>query len=385
MRSFSLFVAFLLPVIVFAQTETAAPEAPQAPSMSTIPKGRGNSFNPEISTNGLFLYTNGNEGNLATSTEPNGLGLQELELQLSADVDPYSRFVTLLSLHSELTLDAAGDRQTEYVFEPEEAYAETLTVPSMTLKAGKFKASFGRHNSFHTHAFPFIDAPLYQDNLLGDEGLNDFGISAAALMPVAWYFEITAQLLRGEAEGLDYFSSRSSNDSVAVARFKNLFDLSDASTLEFGLSGATGDNRLEDRTDLYGADLTLKWRPVAGGRETSVAWTTEYVARTVNERGGARTDANGLSTWVQYQFARRWWTQARAEWLRAEESGAVMVSAALPPHTNKWSVLIGFVPTEYSAFRVQYDTSKVSGAAEDEHRVLGQLNFSIGAHPAHLY
>ncbi len=389
MKSLMSLSVFLLSTTALAQSATppaSEPELkPATATTSTAPRSRGNAFNPEISANGLFLFANSGEGNLATSTEPNGLGIQELELQFTADVDPYSRFVALLSLHPEIDVDAAGDRHIHYVFEPEEVYAESIAVPSMTLKAGKFRASFGRHNLLHSHMFPFIDAPLYQSRLLGDEGLNDAGLSAAALVPVPWFFEITAQVLRGEAEGLDYFNSRSSNDSVALARVRNLFDLNESSTLEFGLSGATGDNRLEARTELLGVDLTYKWRPVSGGRDTSVSFTTELIGRTVNEQGGAKTEANGLSTWAQYQFARRWWAQARVEWLRAEESGAVAAPGALPGHANRWSALLGFVPTEYSAFRIQYDNSKASGATEAEHRVLAQLNFSIGAHPAHQY
>lgn len=391
MNAISIFSAFvfLFPFSALAETPPSA-EPREATAVlqppASLPAGRGNSFNPEIGINGLILYANGSEGALADSTEPNGLHLQELELQFSADVDPYSRFVALLSLHSETEVDATTlERSTEYLFEPEEVYAESLSIPSIALKAGKFKGAFGKHNTLHTHAFPFIDAPLYQTHLLGEEGLNDIGLSAAALMPTPWYFELTAQALKGEAEGLEYFNSRSSSDLVAVVKAKNLWETSETSTIELGLSGAAGDNRLEGRTELLGADLTFKWRPLDGGRDTSIAFVTEYIGRSWEERGGAKNESHGLASWIQYQFARSWWAQGRAEWLGSKDIGAVTNPGTLPERMNKWSALVAFAPSEFSAFRVQYDNLDTAGTGKAEHRVLAQMNFSIGAHPAHQY
>ena len=84
----------------------------------------------------------------------------------------------------------------------------------------------------------------------------------------------------------------------------------------------------------------------------------------------------GWSSWVQFQLQKKWWLQARLENLDQVTLGNTQ---------TKSSLLIGFVPTEYSALRLQYDHSEVPSALEAEQRITLQLNVSMGAHPAHSY
>lgn len=133
---------------------------------------KGNAFNPEMSANTLFLYRNGSRGNSSSDVEPNGFSLQEAELQFFSDVDVYARVAVLLSLHEE-----NGD----WHLEPEEAFAESISLPFVTVKAGKFKTSLGKYNTYHTHALPFVDQNLVNQVILGDEGLNNVGLSAAVI------------------------------------------------------------------------------------------------------------------------------------------------------------------------------------------------------------
>ena len=54
------------------------------------------------------------------------------------------------------------------------------------------------------------------------------------------------------------------------------------------------------------------------------------------------------------------------------------------PFQRKQSLLLAYVPSEFSALRLQYD-HRNNGMRADEHKILLQLNFTIGAHPAHAY
>ena len=338
---------------------------------ASLSRTRGNSFTPDIGVNALLLYQNSNRGNESYAADRNGATMQEAEIQFASDVDPYWRFVSLFSLHQEVNVDLTTTpptRTAEYVFEPEELYAESLDLPSVTLRVGKFKAAFGKHNGLHTHAFAFIDAPLANQVLLGNEGLNDVGISAATLLPVSWFSEVTVQAFSGQGEGLDYFHGSSANDFVPLLHLKNLWDLTDDFTFEFGASGATGGNSASKKTNLYGTDLTFKWR---GSRSRALIWSTEYIGRERNEATDER--AKGVASWVQYQFAQRWWAQVRGEYLEVNAD-----------FQRKQSVLVGFVPSEFSAIRLQYDRLN-DGAADPEQKLMLQLNYSIGAHPAHAY
>lgn len=341
-------------------------------------KSRGNSFNPDIGINTLFLYQNSNRGNDANVENPNGLAIQEAELQFSADVDPYWRFSSTFALHQEFD-DSVTPPTREYVFEPEAAYAESIDLPYVIFKIGKFKTAFGKHNDLHTHAFPFIDAPLAHQFLLGEEGLTDIGLSAAVLFPTSWFSELTLQGISGRGEGLDYFNSNAANSTVTLAHLKNLWDINDSLTFELGLSGANGKNIDEKKTNLVGTDLTFKWRE---NESKALIWSTEYLQRK-QDRELFKESAHGIASWIQYQFARRWWLQIRGEELTIKDQDPSLTDP-LPEKQKKQSFLVGYIPSEFSGIRLQYDQLN-DGATEDEKRVLLQFNYSIGAHPAHTY
>lgn len=338
---------------------------------------------PQVSANSLFLYRHSNfaEGDLDTTR--NGVDLREAELAFYADVDPYSRLFLLLSVHPEYKLNSTSTAVEEsWVVEPEEAFAESNVLSGVTLRFGKFKAAFGKHNLLHTHAYPFVEAPVAQTDLLGDEGLNDAGVSAAYLVPLPWYFEVTGQYLRGEGEN-EEFNSPSPNDGVGVLHLKNLWDLSDNSTLEWGISGASGGNSLGGTTSLYGSDVTWKWRPVEGGKYHSWILAGEYIHRDLEQPGSLAARGTGFNIWSQFQWAERWKTSLRYDSMDMKNSTSVRNGL-----TDKKTVGLTFQATEFSSFQAEFSQAKgpISTTGNNtENKVFLQANFTIGAHPAHSY
>ncbi|MBI2520655.1 MAG: hypothetical protein HYV97_09565 [Bdellovibrio sp.] len=342
---------------------------------SQNPQTRGKVFNPDISANFLGLFQRGTAlSEDRTQVPHNGLSLQEAELQFTSDVDAYFKGTALLGIAQE-------SGSTEYGIDPEEVYFETLNLPHVTLRAGQFKLALGKHNTLHPHAYPFIDAPLIHQQLTGDEGLVESALSAAILLPTSWYSELILQVITLSNE--DLFQSPSSGQTGTLAHFKNLWDLTDDLTLEIGLSGVTGKNQFAKTSTLLAGDLTFKWRPAEGGKYHAFIWSSEFLdgkrkGLTDEVTGDSAEHLGGMATWIQYQFAARWWVQTRYEKMGLPHPASI-------PSQEKQSALLAFYPSEFSGFRFQYDHLKTQGSADDDHTFSLQFNISVGAHPAHVY
>ncbi len=354
MRPTMRFVAAVACPILMATAASA--QSGQGQSTAT---GLSRAFNPAISANGLFLgnYLSGEEEGAEPAT---GLHFEEMEVQLASSVDAY--------LKADLILALPGGEGIEV----EEGFVTTQGLPyNLILKAGKFYADLGRHNTLHAHAFPFVDAPLVLERLLGEEGLNETGLGLSTLLPAPWYAELSGQVLNGDHE---LFASPKGRDLLYVGHLKNFWDLGERATLELGGSWAGGTNQDRRTSTLTGADLTLKWR-AGGSGQRALVWQAEYLrARRELPEG---TDAQGgLYSLVQYQCSRRWWVQARYDLfgLPRPEGGE---------REHRVSGLLALVPSEFSALRLQY--SRLDAGAEAVDQVLLQFNFTIGSHPAHRY
>jgi len=337
---------------------------------------RGNKFNPAIGLNALTLYRNGSR-----DIENDGFSLQEIELQFSSDVDAYFRAEATIALHQEHSEEEEGSEEEhshDFKIEPEEVFVETISIPNFTIKLGKFYANFGKYNATHSHALPFIYRGKVQEDMFGEEGLAEVGLGVSFLAPTSWFSEVSVQALQPTNE--DLFGD--SHHSMAyVLKWKNLWDLSDDLTLEWGISGLSfsnhsHDSSSEDKTSLYGTDLTFKWRPIKDGKSSSFMWSTEFIHK--NDKSGDEHDKNGgITSFVRYQMAQRWYAQAQYEFLglgKDEQKKDV----------NSYTALLAFIPTEFSSVRAQYDSIH-DGADKPENRISLQLNISIGAHPAHVY
>src|SRR5262249_46707628 len=155
------------------------PTPPPAPEPTPAPGPLSNAFspnpvnptffNPAIAVIGNFLATAGHN-----PVEPTkSFRLEESEVSFQAIVDPYARADLFLSFHN------AG-------VSVEEGYVTFLHLPwDLIVKAGKFKAQFGKINTLHAHVLPWPDEPLPIKNLLGsDEGWSDEGASVSKLIPL---------------------------------------------------------------------------------------------------------------------------------------------------------------------------------------------------------
>ena len=329
-----------------------------------------------------------------------GFRLQEAELVLSSAVDP--------SLRADLVLSLASDLDGNFSADLEEAYVTTLSLRGVAIRAGKFHLPFGRHNPLHTHAYPFIDAPLPNVLMLGPEGLNSVAAEAAILIPLDWFVELTLDVADGHNDTL--FRSNRFGGLAYGGRLRTLFELGDETTLELGASYFGGKNYTDGWSHVMGGYVNVHWRPAGRELYRQIIWQAEYIGLL---RTGPRavlpmpcgdnplcsapdsalvaqaevpSGVGGLYTYLAAQVAQQWWVEARYEAVGLPRGEAVQ--SADPAFVNplakrqqRVTALGAFAPTEFTLVRLQYSYQP----EQDAHQVLLQLAVTIGAHPAHAY
>ena len=157
--------------------------------------------------------------------------MHETEVGLQAILDPYARGDFFLSF---------GEEGVEL----EEGYITFTALPAgFVAEAGKMRSAFGKVNTLHNHALPWVDRPLVTDNLVGGEdGINDAGFSLQRILPApkGIFLEATGQVFRGDSA--DVFTASAKSDLSAVAHLRGYKDITESTNLDFGFSYARGHN-----------------------------------------------------------------------------------------------------------------------------------------------
>lgn len=362
----------------------APPTAADAPidSADASASGQQPELNPNIS---VVLLGGAKAGGAEDDDTRNSLYLQEAELAIGAPVDPNTRADLNIGVHH-------GESP-----ELEEAYATYMGLPGgLQLRGGLIHTDFGRLNTVHTHALPQIDQPLPLNVFLGEHGITVPGAEVSWLTPLPWYSKaiVSAGTRYGEhhhhheheegEEGeeeheFSLFPTGGSKNLLLSARWENMADLSDDTTLMVGLSHASSSiNNDEVRAStISGADLTLKWKP-QNEQYKSLVWQTEYMTgeQTYVDPERPRKAFQGWYTFLNYRFSRHWGIGARYD--------EADVPAIENGHQKRYTALVEYIANEWNSLRLQYNHCDPNyNKSFDE--VMLQWNISIGPHGAHKY
>lgn len=427
-----------------------ASTAPASSAGGTVTAG--NAFNPQMSVilNGNFYHDDiGGEGSelLAAAFQPsrsshahseqddhgseaahggagNGFNISEAEFAFTAAVDPYVDGAAYLAI------DGDGDVHLE------EAWFQTRSLPyGLKLKGGKFLSDFGYINRQHPHQWDFADQNLAYLNLLGDHGLQDTGIQLTWLPGWPVYTLLGFELLQGEQERFGTYveedgereelglADRDDGPRMWTAFAKVSPDLGYEHALQLGVSYAhnrqhqeineheheheTGvepgdgleavETGLEGDADLWGVDLVYKYDDAALDGHRDLKIQAEYLRSIKDLRvtGGHPEDVgsrrkmttDGLYVQGLYGIAPRWQLGLRYDALgltnraTGEEGGSFGDS-------DRWTVALSWVPTEFSLFRLQYEYADVlvePGLRDSFNAFWLQFLVSMGSHGAHPF
>ncbi|MEP6647912.1 MAG: hypothetical protein ABJC12_12560 [Saprospiraceae bacterium] len=340
--------------------DQAPPPAPRAAA----------SANPGISVIGDMrgLYRSFGEHNFDAV-------LHEVEFSFESVVDPYVRANFFYSVGEDV---ATG----EFSSEIEEGYLTTLSLPAhLQLKAGRFKQDLGRLNTMHSHALPFVDVPDAYANFFGEEGLKGDGFSLSWLVPNRAFFqEVTVEA--SNVGDNPSFERSAKNNFLYLAHLKNFWDLSDNSTLEFGLTGINGENHSQRITNILAADITYKWKPVQFNTDKSVTFQNEIYYSHAN-LDSTTVNALGFYSMLNIQIAKRLFLVGRYDYSNAPDSKAFVQQSG--------SATLGWYATEFQKIEAEVKTTTANEALAENgfdknySQVLLRWIFVIGSHGAHMY
>jgi hypothetical protein len=367
--------------------DTAPSASPPAATSWTAP---GNVLNPDLSAILDFALAGySHRPNLEGGAEDpwrQGFNLQGLELALGAAVDPYFRFDGIITFNREEVA-------------VEEAYATTLDLPwHLQARAGLFLTRFGRINPTHPHTWDFVDQPFAITRVFGSEGSRGLGMELSWLTPLPWYVELVASgtSADGATTALSFLSDsgravRTPLDLLYVLAIKQFFALSDDWSLAWGLSSALGPNDRggEARSDVWGTDLYLKWRPATGTDAEALRVHSELFYRRRHVSSGTLQDANWFVS-VAYRFAQRWDAAVRYEYGTPTLDGEGHVTSDyldlhIDAKRQRGALSITHLPTEFSRLRLQGGLDVPDYLPHPIWSLVLALEIAVGPHRPHPF
>jgi len=377
-RHLSSFVAAVVSVFFFAGNLSA---------QTTI--------NPDISVIPRFIIQSNDSERLGEGkrefSRPD-FAFEELEIVLQSYLNPFAKADVILTL--------PGPDLEESSLGAEEIYATVVRgLPlDLNVRFGKYRVDYGKINLVHPHAWPFVTQPLSQQRFIGEEGLNDLGISASVLLPTGnVYTKLTMDLLRGapigEATGIEDTSGAKPTYANS-ARLTSFFTLSDHSDLEIGLSGYTGIHDPYNRDRFYYANLDFKYK-YRPSSYTSLVLQGEYLLNTrkasqdrdFNAFVGAdgnperrSINTGGMYLYADCQFLKTFSLGGRFDWSKSPYSK--------DDDAKAFAVFMGYYPVEETlGVRLHYQNTKTENVSSSEtvNLIALQILFSIGPHKAHPF
>jgi len=341
-----------------------------------------------------------------------GFSLNESELAISANIDPYwAGFFT------------AGVRNEE--FDVEEAWIQNSGfVPGVVAKAGRFFSGIGYVNQQHPHAWDFGDLPLVNQAFYGGNLAED-GVQVRYVAPTPLFLEFGGEMGRGASfPG----SERNANGPNAWSAFAHLGgDIGFSNSYQVG--GSYRDTRAVEReyddtdsmgngvenvfmdldSNTWGLDFIWKWAPEGDISVRNAKFQAEYYRRKEDgqmgydlddmtgnfaQQGAYKSEQSGWYAQGVWQFIPRWRVGLRYDLL---DSGTLMYE----PITNgsisrddlqllrehkpeRTTVMVDFSSSEFSRFRLQYANDKSRFDVTDD-QLMFQFIVSLGSHGAHRF
>ncbi|MDT3274432.1 hypothetical protein Q4Q54_13155 [Shewanella sp. SP2S2-4] len=365
-------------------------------------------INPAISAVLNGYYQTG-ERPLAES--PDGFGLGETELALSANIDDmfYGKVTAVVEMHD-------GDTELNL----EEAFIQTMAMPAgFSIRGGRFLSDIGYLNNQHLHTDSFTDRPVVYRAFLGGHYFDD-GIRFNYVAPTDLYWTMGVEAFKGDSlRAADEHGEREFKKVGVYTLYSKIGgDIGDNSSWQAGLSYLRNENgqvtaheegEHEDEhahgdeheghshaasytgKNTYGADFVYKWAPNGNYKYQNLTVSGEYYRVSDftpidlhPEDAPSQDYHQGWYLSSVYQFTPSWSAGVRyGEADTQELHGDHFHGQKL----KESEVSLAWHSSHFSSVRFQYTNQKGTNfdGIEDDNIFTIQYIMSLGAHGAHQF
>lgn len=336
-------------------------------------------INPEISVTGdaygqFILNKDGFREGART-----GAYFRTLGIHIQGNLDPFSLTKVAVEVHPDGV-------------ELGEAYVTWSNIlPKISLTAGKFRQQFGVVNRWHVHSLDQFDFPLALTTILGEDGLNQIGLSFNWLMPsiTADANNLIVEITNGQNDQL--FGGEMFSFPSILMHLKNYYDLSRNAYLEFGLTAMYGRNNfkgfdngikvVEDtrNTILGGVDLTIFWEPVNQALYHSFLWRSELYYANKEVAPNQNIKALGGYSYIDYKLAEQWQIGTRFDYTQPfEVNNSSKYTYQVVPYITWWQ-------SHWVRMRLQYSYMNGNVLPESANTLRLQMVWAVGPHKHDRY
>ena len=355
------------------------------PAIGVILQGKASAFSQNPNTYRVLGFPLADEARIPGRR---GLSIDESELNLQANVDPY--------LFGNLTLSIDPDNHLSI----EEAFIQTTSVPwGMTLRGGRFFSGIGYLNEQHSHTWDFADQALPYRVFLNNQ-YDDDGVQLRWLAPTRQFLEFGGELFRGDAFPAGGAARVGFGTHSLFAHTGG--DIDDSSSYRTGLSWLR--TKASDRTtsvpgdpdDVFNGnsdtliwDAVYKWAPDGNPVETNFKLQGEFFAR----RDDGQFNSLPYSGWQTgfyaqaiYQFMPRWRVGARYDQVNGNRQTGLLALSTVDNRgitPRRASAMLEYNTSEFGRFRLQYNRDWSRGTPDNQ--AILQYIINIGAHGAHIF
>jgi hypothetical protein len=355
---------------------SAAPVAAPAAAPTSI-----GALNPAIAVSTNFLGRGDNQKVFAEdgfTRIDNTFNLREAEIDLRAPIDPYSDGVLITSLESEIP--------GQFNVSIEEGYINLRKLPflnsqplGLKFQIGRFRPSFGKFNTLHTHDLPQSTRSLLTEEFLGQDGFVSQGVSTDFYIPTPWSENESLNAKLQVLTGGDVAISPNWNHRMAyLGNLRWFTTIKGTHNAELGWSSYWHPGT--DTTPIarmHAIDFMYRWKPFRQGEWKSYLLGGEIMFSdpvVSPSAGGNAQRPNGTSVFTQWQFDRRKYAGVRFDYTDSINDPLLQRKSVTPYFSYYFS--------EFLRLRFDFER-RWSDIPSEDHRntFFAELNWIFGAHP----